>query len=309
MNRIAILLAGAILLATSAATQESTQREKVRSFTLTQEGPMSVMPPTFNMMFQRDRMPEGEISFFSAEMAGAGEVVTAAPYTATATTESTQVLGDGNRIVNKTSAFVARDSQGRTRREADLHRIGPLQVDSPKMIFINDPSKHTQYIFHAGGEATKVVRSEATWSEGPQIIDLHGAGEPGMKKKIMIRTQAGPGRVMEKENAEQVKNEDLGKQTIEGVSAEGKRETVTIPAGQIGNERPIEIISETWYSPELHTVVLRKHSDPRFGETTFRLTEIKRNEPDASLFQPPPGTKVSVEPLLELHKETAPLKE
>jgi hypothetical protein len=309
MNRIAILLAGAILLATSAATQESTQREKVRSFTLTQEGPMSVMPPTFNMMFQRDRMPEGEISFFSAEMAGAGETVTAAPYSATATTESTQVLGDGNRIVNKTSAFVARDSQGRTRREADLHRIGPLQVDSPKMIFINDPSKHTQYIFHAGGEATKVVRSEATWSEGPQIIDLHGAGEPGMKKKIMIRTQAGPGRVMEKENAEQVKNEDLGKQTIEGVSAEGKRETVTIPAGQIGNERPIEIISETWYSPELHTVVLRKHSDPRFGETTFRLTEIKRNEPNASLFQPPPGTKVSVEPLLELHKETAPAKE
>jgi hypothetical protein len=309
MNRIAILLTGAILLAGSASAQESTQREKVRSFTLTQEGPMSVMPPTFNMMFQRDRMPEGEISFFSAEMAGAGETVTAAPYSATATTESTQLLGDGNRIVNKTSAFVARDSQGRTRREADLHRLGPLQVDSPKMIFINDPTKHTQYIFHAGGEATKVVRSESTWSEGPQIIDLHGAGEPGMKKKVMIRTQAGPGRAMDKENAEQIKNEDLGKQTIEGVSAEGKRETVTIPAGQIGNERPIEIISETWYSPELHTVVLRKHSDPRFGETTFRLTEIKRNEPDASLFQPPPGTKVLEEPLLEMKRQMAPSKE
>ncbi|HXA85278.1 MAG TPA: hypothetical protein VNZ47_09400 [Candidatus Dormibacteraeota bacterium] len=310
MNRIAILLTGAILLAVSAVAQESAPREKVRSFTLTQEGPMSVMPPTLNMMFQRDRMPEGEISFFSAEMAGAGETVTAAPYTATATTESTQVLGDGNRIVNKTSAFVARDSQGRTRREADLHRIGPLQVDSPKMVFINDPTTHTQYIFHQGGDATKVVRSDATWSEGPQIIDLHGAGEPGMmKKKVMIRTQAGPGRAMEKDNAEQVKNEDLGKQTIEGVSAEGKRETVTIPAGQIGNERPIEIVSETWFSPELHTMVLRKHSDPRVGESTYRLTDIKRNEPDASLFQPPAGTKVSVEPMLELHRDITPPKQ
>ena len=84
---------------------------------------------------------------------------------------------------------------------------------------------------------------------------------------------------------------------------------MTIPAGQIGNERPIEIVTETWFSPELHTMVLRKHSDPRLGDSTYRLTDIKRNEPDAALFQPPPGTKVSVEPMLELHKEIAPSKE
>ncbi|HEV7676750.1 MAG TPA: hypothetical protein VGQ12_19635, partial [Candidatus Angelobacter sp.] len=112
-----------------------------------------------------------------------------------------------------------------------------------------------------------------------------------------------------KESNEQIKHEELGTQTIEGLAAQGKRETVTIPAGQIGNERPIEIVTETWFSPELHTMVLRKHSDPRQGESTYRLTDIKRNEPDASLFQPPAGTKVSVEPLLELHKETLPTKE
>ena len=112
-----------------------------------------------------------------------------------------------------------------------------------------------------------------------------------------------------KESSEQVKHEDLGTQTIEGVSAQGKRETVTIPAGQIGNERPIEIVTETWFSPELHTMVLRKHSDPRLGDSTYRLTDIKRNEPDAALFQPPPGAKVSIERLLELHREVAPSKE
>jgi len=112
-----------------------------------------------------------------------------------------------------------------------------------------------------------------------------------------------------KESSEQIKHEDLGTQTIEGISAQGKRETVTIPAGEIGNERPIEIVTETWFSPELHTMVLRKHSDPRLCDSTYRLTDIKRNEPDASLFQPPPGAKVSVERQLEMHKEIAPSKE
>jgi hypothetical protein len=307
MKRLAILLVSVFLFAGSAIAQQYTPQEKFHTFTFKQDEPITMMAP-FGMM-QYERMPEGEISFFSAEMAGAGEVVTAAPYTATATTESTQLLGDGNRIVNKTSSFVARDSQGRTRRETDLHRIGTMQVDSPKTIFINDPASHTQYIFSPGGEATKVIRSESSWKEKPQIIELRTARERRVKDKVFVTTQGVREIQQSKESNEQVKHEDLGTQTIEGVSAQGKRETVTIPAGQIGNERPIEIVSETWFSPELHTMVLRKHSDPRQGESTYRLTDIKRNEPDASLFQPPAGTKVSVEPVLELHKEIAPSKE
>jgi hypothetical protein len=56
-------------------------------------------------------------------------------------------------------------------------------------------------------------------------------------------------------------------------------------------------------------MVLRKHSDPRMGESTYRLTDIKRTEPDASLFQAPPGTKVSIERSLEVHRKAAPPKE
>ena len=311
MNRVAILLASAFLLAGSASAQESAPKEKVRTFTFTQDEPITMMAP-FGMM-QRESLSDGKIEFFSAEMAGAGEVVTAAPYTATATTESTQVLADGNRIVNKTSSFVARDSQGRTRRETDLHRIGTMPIDSPKTVFINDPTTHTQYIFTPGGEATKVIRSEGNWKEGPQIIDLRSTRERALKEKLMVTMQAAHEGQPIKESNEQVKHEDLGTQTIEGVSAQGKRETVTIPAGQIGNERPIEIVTETWFSPELHTMVLRKHSDPRMGDSTFRLTDIKRNEPDAALFQPPAGAKVRSEPVIELHRElhreTAPSKE
>ncbi len=310
MNRVVVLLLSGCLLAGSASAQQSAPKEKVRTFTFTQDEPITMMAPPGNMMFQSERLPEGKIEFFSAEMAGAGEVVTASPYTATATTESTQVLADGNKIVNKTSSFVARDSQGRTRRETDLHRIGNLPVEAQKTVFINDPTTHTQYIFTPGGEATKVVRSEGSWKEGPQIIELGGQPERRSQKKVIVNVQnVREGQQSSKESNEQIKHEDLGMQTIEGVSAQGKRETVTIPAGQIGNERPIEIVTETWFSPELHTLVLRKHSDPRMGDSTYRLTDIKRNEPDAALFQPPPGTKVSVEPVLELHKQLAPSKE
>jgi len=81
--------------------------------------------------------------------------------------------------------------------------------------------------------------------------------------------------------------ESLGKQIIEGIEAEGKRTTMTIPVGAIGNEREIEIVSENWYSPELQTVILSKRNDPTTGETTYRLTNIHRGDPDASLFQIP----------------------
>ncbi len=76
---------------------------------------------------------------------------------------------------------------------------------------------------------------------------------------------------------------------IEGVEAEGTRTTMTIPAGEIGNERPIEIVSERWYSPELQLVVMTRHSDPRSGETTYKLTNINRTEPAKSLFEVPAG--------------------
>ena len=84
-----------------------------------------------------------------------------------------------------------------------------------------------------------------------------------------------------------VNTEPLGSQIIEGVTAEGTRQTSVIPAGEIGNERPIEVVSERWFSPELKTVVLTVHRDPRFGETIYRLTNINRSEPDPSLFEVP----------------------
>jgi hypothetical protein len=84
-----------------------------------------------------------------------------------------------------------------------------------------------------------------------------------------------------------VTRESLGTQVISGVTAQGTRTTRTIPAGQMGNQAPIVITMEHWYSPELQTDVMRKETNPQFGETTFQLTNIVRAEPPASLFQVP----------------------
>lgn len=90
----------------------------------------------------------------------------------------------------------------------------------------------------------------------------------------------------------QSKTESLGKQMIGGVEAEGTRTTTTIPVGAIGNELPINIVSERWYSSELQVVVMTKNSDPRTGENTYRLTNIIRSEPSPALFQVPGDYKV-----------------
>jgi hypothetical protein len=91
----------------------------------------------------------------------------------------------------------------------------------------------------------------------------------------------------------------LGTQTIEGVQAEGTKLTITIPAGQIGNEQPIITESESWYSPDLQAVVMSKTSDPRMGVTTYTLTNINRSEPDSSLFQVPSDYTIQEEPAVK----------
>jgi hypothetical protein len=109
--------------------------------------------------------------------------------------------------------------------------------------------------------------------------------------QLTLRTEAGIGQTFvfrtKTDSRNDVKEEQLGKQIIEGVEAEGTRTTVTIAAGEIGNERPIEIVSERWFSPELQLVVMTRNSDPRTGETTYKLTNINRSEPAKSLFEVP----------------------
>jgi TonB family protein len=125
-----------------------------------------------------------------------------------------------------------------------------------------------------------------------RVMTQTPSGEPVMGGNVIMRTTAVAGDHKELPNFKGAQ-ESLGSQSVEGVMAEGTRTTVTIPAGAMGNERPLQIVSERWYSAELQTVVMTRHSDPRFGETTYRLTNISRGEPDHSLFEVPAGYNVT----------------
>src|SRR5439155_1320512 len=137
-----------------------------------------------------------------------------------------------------------------------------------------------------GAPFSAVAVSETAQKMGKPFAKMGGAMRDAMRNKRSAREQ------QEIANGN-LQEEDLGTQTIAGVTAQGTRLTRTIPAGQIGNEKPITIVHERWYSNDLQMVVMSKRSDPWSGETTYTLTNINRTEPDASLFTVPSAYTVT----------------
>jgi hypothetical protein len=245
--------------------------------------------------------------FVSSEMSFDGKTVKGAPYSAQAVSESVQTLADGNRIVHRDTSSVYRDGEGRTRREQTLGSLGAYTAASgpTQMIFINDPVAGVNYILDSNNHtaqkmdltALRTVRRKMIPESKAKADDGNAAASEAKQKTVVVEVNTdhpGPGEMPMAHSfkktvidSKDAKKESLGKQTIEGVEAEGTRLTITIAAGQIGNEAPINMVSETWYSPDLQTVVMSKHSDPRSGEHTYRLTNINRSEPAHSLFEVP----------------------
>ena len=221
-----------------------------------------------------------------------------APFSADVVTESSHTLTDGNHIRQTVTSKVYRDGEGRIRREqaVNLNGLAP-DANMQQMVFINDPVAGVSYSLNARERTgTKFVRNGDLRG---QRLSLNASGRgPGPGPGLRSRESAAGGadaRGMGRRNAadQNLKTESLGRQTIEGVQAEGRRTTMTIPAGQAGNDLPIHIVIESWYSPDLQTTVLSKHSDPRNGETATRLTNISRGEPARILFEVPADYKVS----------------
>ena len=292
------------------------------------------------------RQPSGgTFVFLSSEMSFGGKLVKGAPYSAEAVTETVQSLADGNRIVRKNTAQVYRDSEGRTRREQTLGNLGPFSPagEAPQTVFINDPVTGVNYIldprsrsarkltmtrFRApgrpgeaavaaaanGGPARRRAQVETevrTRVPAPDVITMAAPAPPpgGEFAAGVIAAQSGGFNFSFERKPADAKKESLGKRSFDGVEAEGTRHTHTIPAGEIGNEQPINVVSESWYSPELQVTVMTRHSDPRFGETTYRLTNISRSEPAPALFHVPSDYTVQEGPSVRTFMRTKPKEE
>jgi hypothetical protein len=231
--------------------------------------------------------------------------VVGAPYSAAITNETVQTLADGNRIVLNTTGEVARDSQGRTRQQMELPAIGNLAAaNPPQIVIIRDPVAQVSYTLNltektaqqmpnlpvpspgtpgagraAGGQnATFVLSGNGAVGDVPigPVMTTDGPIPPPLPpppSQGMVFIQRG----VAGDETGQTATEDLGSRTMQGVTVNGTRSTLTIPAGQIGNEQPVKVVTEVWTSPDVKAIVYSKRSDPRMGEQTFQLTNISRN--------------------------------
>lgn len=247
-----------------------------------------------------------------------GQLVKDAPYSADVVSESTRTLPDGNRITRSSTVSVARDSRGRTRREQGLAMIGPLVGgDAPKHVVISDPEAGVSYMLDTTNRrATRLPMPTFTASGGPRT-GVRGAPPPQGDTFVWFEAAGGAGvaggaaaqgrgtfevalppmAVAAGAQAfaghrPDVQTEELGSQSLDGVPVEGTRTTMTIDAGQIGNERPIEFVTERWFSPTLKVLVQSRDANPMFGDTSYRLTNIVLGEPPAWMFEVPSDFEV-----------------
>lgn len=237
--------------------------------------------------------------------------VKGAPYSADTIVQSTQTLGDGNHISTQNVGHVYRDGEGRTRREEEHPAVNSVvsrtnRIVSTKQATVSIIDPVAGYSYSLDPEHKIAWRTPL--ETGKVILDKIQASREALLKRQEQTAGPSEAEAREKANAEKQAAErklkeqlaagsstsapPLEHKMIEGLAVEGRSGSKTIPAGQIGNELPITITSEEWRSPDLKVLVLTRHNDPRSGETTYRLTNIVRAEPDPSLFMVPPDYTV-----------------
>lgn len=214
--------------------------------------------------------------FVAAEMRFGDKLTPNAPFSAEIVIENTRRLFDGSTVTKSSRGAIYRDKEGRTRREQPLENIGGFNVvgengSSQMLVFINDFPGRTHYFLDLN---RRVARKNPLPENRPFLPEPEAKGG---------------------------KTESLGTKTIEGVTVEGTRTTFEIPVGQLGNDKPIPVVTEKWFSPELQVVVYSRHLDPIAGEHIFRLVNIKKGEPSADLFVVPNGFRIENQPRPKLN--------
>ncbi|HXT85844.1 MAG TPA: hypothetical protein VN745_02360 [Verrucomicrobiae bacterium] len=230
--------------------------------------PQTVAQQNGPVIKMRGGMGPGSFAFERIVGGFGGKVVTGAPFSAQVTRSSSQTLSDGTKISRNETGSIARDSVGRTRQEMSFPAIGPLSASGqvPHIVFIRDNAAGKGYVLN---ENRKTVMT----------MPLRANGKSEMHENMRMN--------MKDRGAANEQKESLGTKTMDGLTVEGTRFTRTIAAGKVGNDKPIVITTEEWYSPQLQMVVSRTHADPRFGTMTYQLSNVDLNEPPQSMFVVP----------------------
>ena len=220
---------------------------------------------------------------FGMNMYGGSRGTSAPPFSGTLKATFEQKLPDGNSIHGVTRTRQARDSMGRTRTEfvQGCERGEDGQPTPMMSVNVNDPVLKTSMNWQVNSQGT------------PKIVRIFHQNEVPVK-------QPSPEQLAERQKMarlhqppkEEFRTEDLGTNSFNGVTAQGSRKVRMIPAGEEGNELPLEVIDEMWMSKQLRLTLKMIHDDPRQGRTTAEFEELSLTEPDPGLFAVPAGYKV-----------------
>jgi hypothetical protein len=204
------------------------------------------------------------------------KVVKGKPFAATEERHFLQVLSDGTRVETRQTTRIYRDGEGRMRME-DTTTGGQTQPGFEfGPITIIDPVSNTR-------TAINPEKRQKLTQPGGGMILFQAAGNPSTVRLNGQITIVQPRGVA----GELPPVENLGMKNVNGVMAQGERTTSVIPAGEIGNNREIRVVTERWYSDDLQLLIKSTNTDPRFGDTTYQLTGISQGEQSPSLFQVP----------------------
>src|SRR5271165_3539040 len=212
-------------------------------------------PPGAMIMTMHGPGPGGPGGMMHDEI-GEGKVVTGVPMSADLVVTRDTTLADGNHIHTQTQTKVYRDADGRVRREIGFELNTPTTGAAKRsMIIITDPVAGKRYVLNPQNKTAHEMplHLPTRWQGGPPPD-----GEAGAKPT--------------KPNDANVNREQLGAKTINGLQAQGTRVTRTIPAGKIGNDKPIEVVTERWFSTDLQLPLTTTHTDPMMGTVTTNLT-------------------------------------
>ncbi len=234
----------------------------------------------------------GSITFGGGNIGAA--VVTGASYSGEQVAESVQILADGTRITRKMSGQnqkMYRDFAGRTRIERPMFPGIPPNAPNPYrdvvVAIIYDPVAGYRYTLDSVNHVAHRQKVQVFVPQASRNIAAAPAPRPAQ-----VQTNAAPPPNADPKLRRTISQDSVGTQLINGVQAEGHRTIETIPAEAEGNDRPITVVTESWFSPELKLTVLNKRSDPRSGESTVQMLNLSRTEPDPSLFTVPPGFSI-----------------
>jgi hypothetical protein len=207
--------------------------------------------------------------------------VTGRPLTATEVYRSTQTLADGTHVDRSDTALFYRDIQGRMRTESQ----GTVVIFDPVAGFLYFPHPADKtYSQTAIGNPNALTWVAATGS-GMSVM-LSGARQaPGDPAALLAQRRLGL-------PASRPVTETLAPQNVNGIPSNGSRVTIIIPRGALGNDREIKVVNERWYSDDLKVLVKSTNSDPRYGVTTYDLTQVVQGPPDPALFQAPVGYRL-----------------